>query len=80
MGMPMELQTIIVTKGREQRIQDNLFRLEKEGYRLYPLDVPLEVRRTVQSEASGVAVVRKLEWEDNRTTVTYELVSLYSTN
>ena len=47
---------------------------------LYPLDVPLEVRRTVQSEASGVAVVRKLEWEDSRTTVTYELVSLYSTN
>jgi len=38
------------------------------------------VRRTLQSEASGIAVVRKLEWEDNKTTVTYELVSLYSTN
>ncbi|MFC0298314.1 DUF2584 domain-containing protein [Geobacillus jurassicus] len=80
MGMPMELQTVIVTKGKERRVQGNLFVLEKEGYRLYPLDVPLEVRRTVQSEASGAAVVRKLEWEDNRTTVTYELVSLYSTN
>lgn len=55
-------------------------RAEKDGYRLYPLDVPLEVRRTLQSEASGIAVVKKLEWEDNRTTVTYELVSLYSTN
>lgn len=80
MGMPMEVQTVIVTKGKEQRVQGNVFVLEKDGYRLYPLDVPLEVRRTVQSEASGVAVVKKLEWEDNRTTVTYELVSLYSTN
>ncbi len=80
MGMPMELQTVIVTKGKEQRVQGNVFVLKKEGYRLYPLDVPLEVRRTVQSEASGIAVVRKLEWEDSRTTVTYELVSLYSTN
>ena len=80
MGMPMEVQTVIVTKGKEQRVQGHVFVLEKDGYRLYPLDVPLEVRRTVQSEASGIAVVKKLEWEDNRTTVTYELVSLYSTN
>ncbi|ASS98475.1 MULTISPECIES: DUF2584 domain-containing protein [Geobacillus] len=80
MGMPMELQTVIVTKGNEQRIQGNTFVLKKDGYRLYPLDVPLEVRRTLQSEASGIAVVKKLEWEDSRTTVTYELVSLYSTN
>ena len=80
MGMPMEVQTVIVTEGKEQRVQGNVFVLEKDGYRLYPLDVPLEVRRTVQSEASGIAVVKKLEWKDSRTTVTYELVSLYSTN
>jgi hypothetical protein len=80
MGMPLELQTLIVTKGKEKRVKDNLFILEKDGYRLYPLDVPLEVRRTLQSEASGQAVVRKLELGDNRTIVTYELVALHSTN
>ncbi|BDG37196.1 DUF2584 domain-containing protein [Saccharococcus caldoxylosilyticus] len=80
MGMPLELQTLIVTKGKERRVKDNLFILEKEGYRLYPLDIPLEVRRTLQSEASSQAVVKKLELADNRTIVTYELVALHSTN
>jgi hypothetical protein len=80
MGMPLELQTLIVTKGKEKRVKDNLFILEKDGYRLYPLDIPLEVRRTLQSEASGQAVVKKLELADHRTIITYELVSLHSTN
>jgi hypothetical protein len=80
MGMPLEFQTLIVTKGKEKRVKDNLFILEKEGYRIYPIDIPLEVRRTLQSEASGQAVVRKLELSDNRTIVTYELISLHSTN
>ncbi|KXG08813.1 DUF2584 domain-containing protein [Anoxybacillus rupiensis] len=80
MGMPLELQTLIVTKGKEQRIEDNLFVLEKEGYRLYPIDIPLEVKRTLQSEASGQAVVKKLELANNRTIITYELISLHSTN
>jgi hypothetical protein len=80
MGMPLEFQTLIVTKGKEKRVKDNLFILEKEGYRIYPIDIPLEVRRTLQSEASGQAVVKKLELSDNRTIVTYELISLHSTN
>ncbi|ANB56454.1 hypothetical protein GFC29_2121 [Anoxybacillus sp. B7M1] len=80
MGMPLELQTLIVTKGKEQRIEDNLFVLEKEGYRLYPIDIPLEVKRTLQSEASGQAVVKKLELANNRTIITYELISLHSIN
>ena len=58
MGMPLEFQTLIVTKGKEKRVKDNLFILEKEGYRIYPIDIPIEVRRTLQSEASGQAVVK----------------------
>lgn len=80
MGMPLEFQTMIVTKGKEKRIEDNLFVLEKEGYRIYPIDIPLEVKRTLQSEVSGQAVVKKIELENNRTIVTYELVSLHSIN
>lgn len=80
MGMPLELNTMIVTKGREKRIEENLFSLEKEGYRLYPIDIPIEVKRAIESESSGVGVIRKLEWQGNTTVVTYQLVSLNSTN
>ncbi|WP_044894895.1 DUF2584 domain-containing protein [Bacillus alveayuensis] len=80
MGMPLEFNTLIVTKGNERRVEENIFILEKEGYRIYPLDIPIEVRRTLQSEASGQAVVRKIELENNKTVITYELISLYSTN
>jgi hypothetical protein len=80
MGMPLEFNTLIITKGNERRVKENIFILEKEGYRIYPLDIPIEVRRTLQSEASGQAVVRKIELENNKTVITYELISLYSTN
>lgn len=80
MGMPLELNTMIVTKGREERIQDNLFHLEKEGYRLYPLDIPIEVRKTKDGEPNGNALIKKVEWQTNRTTITYQLISLNSTN
>lgn len=80
MGMPLELNTLIVTKGREQRLDENNFSLLKEGYRLYPIDIPLEVRRTLDSETNGTALIKKVEWENNLTKITYKLVSLHSTN
>lgn len=52
MGMPFELNTLIVTKGREKRVEENLFLLEKEGYRLYPIDIPIDVRKTLESDTS----------------------------
>jgi hypothetical protein len=80
MGMPMELNTMIVTKGREEREEENIFSLAKKGYRLYPIDVPLDIRKTIQSESSGTAVIQKVVWENGETLITYRLVSLNSTN
>ncbi|WP_108672218.1 DUF2584 domain-containing protein [Peribacillus acanthi] len=80
MGMPLELNTMIVTKGREQRINDNDFSLVKEGYRLYPIDIPIDIRKTIASESSGTAIIKKIEWTGTETTITYELVSLNSSN
>lgn len=80
MGMPLELNTMIVTKGREKRLEENLFLLEKEGYRLYPIDIPIEVKKTIESDSSGTAVIKKVEWQNNITSLTYQLVSLNSTN
>ena len=80
MGMPLELNTMIVTKGKEYRQEENLFVLVKEGYRLYPLDIPIEVKRTIQGELIGNAAIKKVQWENNQTTITYQLISLNSTN
>jgi hypothetical protein len=80
MGMPLELNTLVVTKGREKRIEENLFELVKEDYRLYPIDIPLDIRRTLDSDSSGTCVIRKVEWENKQTKITYLLMSLNSTN
>jgi hypothetical protein len=80
MGMPLELNTMIVTKGREKRVEENLFVLNKDGYRLYPIDIPIDVRKTMDGDSSGTAVIKKVEWEQSKTTLTYQLISLNSTN
>ncbi|UOE54767.1 DUF2584 domain-containing protein [Bacillus sp. CMF12] len=80
MGMPLELNTMIVTKGKETRLDENFFSLVKDGYRLYPLDIPVEVKRTIDGDLNGMGVIRKVEWENSRTLITYQLVSLNSTN
>jgi hypothetical protein len=80
MGMPLELNTMIVTKNREKRVEENLFLLEKNGYRLYPIDIPIDVRKTMDSDSSGTAVIKKVEWQNQQTFITYQLISLNSTN
>jgi hypothetical protein len=80
MGMPLELNTMIVTKGKETRIDENDFILVKDEYRLYPMDIPIEVRKTIDSETDAIAKIKKLQWENEQTTITYELISLHSTN
>ena len=79
-GMPMELNTLIVTKGNEKRVDDNLFILKKDGYRLYPIEIPIDIRKTLDGESKGTALIKKVEWEKSYTTITYELISLNSSN
>ncbi len=80
MGMPMELNTLIVTKANEKRVEENLFVLKKDGYRLYPIEIPIDIRKTLDGESRGTARIKKVEWENNCTTITYELISLNSSN
>lgn len=80
MGMPLELNTMIVTKGREKRHEENLFILEKSGYRLYPIDIPIEVKRTIEGDSNGLGKIRKIEWENEKTIIHYELIALNSIN
>lgn len=80
MGMPLEVNTIIVTKGKEKRLDDNFFELTKVGYRIYPIDIPVDVRKTKDGETNGQGIARKLIWENNQTIIKYELMTLNSSN
>ncbi|WP_019243974.1 MULTISPECIES: DUF2584 domain-containing protein [Bacillus] len=80
MGMPLELNTMIVTKGKEERLKSNDFSLKKNGYRLYPIEIPLPVKKTMDGETSGTGIIKKVVWEKNHTIITYELTSLHSVN
>lgn len=80
MGMPLELNTMIVTKGNEKRINSNDFSLIKSGYRLYPMEIPIDIRKTKHSESIGTAVIKQVVWEKETTKITYELISLHSVN
>lgn len=80
MGMPLELNTMIVTKGREKRLEENLFQLVKDGFRIYPLEIPIEVRKTKEGDVSGQAIIKKLELAEDKTIITYQLIALKSTN
>lgn len=80
MGMPLELNTMIVTKGREERIEKNFFKLEKDEYRLYPMHIPLEVKNSIAGEVRGIAEIYKLEWSGQKTVIYFEMKSLESTN
>lgn len=80
MGMPFEMNTLIVTKGNEIRQEENIFTLEKTGYRLYPIDIPIEVRDTIESDNRATALIRKVEWENNQTKIMYQLISLHNIN
>jgi hypothetical protein len=79
-GMPLELNTMVVTKGREKRLEENLFYLEKKGYRLYPIDIPVDVRKEIDGDSHGTGIIKKVEWQNEATFITYQLVSLNSTN
>jgi hypothetical protein len=80
MGMGLELNTMLVTKGKEVRTEDNLFLLQKDGYRLYPMQTPIEIRTTKRSHSRGYARIEKIQWHEEKTTIFYKLISLNTTN
>lgn len=82
MGMSLELNTMIVTKNKEEKTdQENIYKLTKLGYRLYPLDLPIiEVRQTKESTPFALAKITQLIWEAEQTHLTYELIELLGVN
>ncbi|MFX3623199.1 MAG: DUF2584 family protein [Ectobacillus sp.] len=79
--MKFETHTSIMTHDREVRIdvENNMFELILDGYHLYPLNESVVLYKT-EKEKVGIAVPKKISWEENRTALIYQLVSLHSVN
>ncbi|MCP8616097.1 DUF2584 family protein [Salirhabdus salicampi] len=82
MSIPLTVEWRIITRGREQRVnqEDNTFEIVFDGYKLFPLDEPIDIMRHEDSDQIGTAKVKKLAMAEQKTVCTYQLVSLYSVN
>ncbi|MEK7016629.1 DUF2584 family protein [Bacillus sp. FSL R9-9410] len=79
--MKFEMHTKIISNEKEVRlhIEDNLFQLILDGYHLFTIQEVLPLYKS-NEERIGSAIVQKLEWENGKTTLKYQLVSLQSVN
>ena len=79
--MKFEMHTKIVSNEKEVRlhIEENIFQFIMDGYHLFTVQEILPLYKS-NEERIGSAMIQKLEWENGRTTVTYQLVSLKSVN
>jgi hypothetical protein len=84
MGMPCEVNSIVKLKrgdgypeglGLAVRLGDR-FTARKVGYRIFPMDVPLQLVDEAWL-AHGDVIIRELTWAEGRTTIGAELVRLY---
>lgn len=80
MGMSLQMEIEILTNGEEKRIRDNEFQLVLEGYHLYPLDIPIVIKRLADDVPSGEGIIDRLELFSGKTTIHYRLIKLITTN
>lgn len=80
MGMPCEVNSILKLKA-SQGYPDSLelgsrHQVQKDGYRIFPLDVPLcLVNANWQAHAD--VVIEKLVWEQQTTHLHFKIVRVY---
>ncbi|WP_102027261.1 DUF2584 family protein [Salirhabdus sp. Marseille-P4669] len=82
MSLPLTIEWKIITEDKEKRIDssDNTFEIMFSGYKLFPMDTPIDIMRHKESEQIGTAVITHISFENNATLCKYQLVSLYSVN
>ena len=82
MSMPLSMEFNLITEGYEKRVQEkeNVFTIQLSGYRLFPMDQRIDIMRHEDSDQIGTAKITELRWENEMTTLTYQLLSLYNVN
>ncbi|MRG88322.1 DUF2584 family protein [Salinibacillus xinjiangensis] len=82
MSVPLSIEWRIITEGQEKRInaKENIFQITFPGYKMFPIDAPIDIMRHEDSDQIGTAIVNKITFSNNQTICIYQLVSLYSVN
>lgn len=82
MSMPLAIEWKLITHGKEKRIdgKENLFEISFDGFKLFPLNETIELRRNDVSDQIGIGKIVELTWRDEKTICKYQLISLYNVN
>jgi hypothetical protein len=80
--MPFLIEWVLVTEGGEKRLtdQENMFQISFDGYRLFPVNQMIDVKRHADSEQIGRAEIVELTLKNNKTICEYRLLSLHNVN
>lgn len=81
MGMPCEVNSILklsVEQGYPAFALKvgNTHQGFKDGYRIYPIDVPIQLVDQYWKAYADV-IIRSLKWEDGKTYLKYEIVRVF---
>ncbi|MEB3295825.1 MAG: DUF2584 family protein [Synechococcales bacterium] len=79
MGMPCQVNSIVkltVSAFPESLVLGNIYTTQKTGYRIYPIDVPLQLVDDLW-QAQGEVVIETLTWENQTTTIVYRIHRKY---
>jgi hypothetical protein len=81
MGMPCEINTILKLKpsqGFPEELELSArYQVFKEGYRIFPVDVPIFLVDESWVTHADV-IINKLVWEKNQTIINFEIRKIYS--
>ena len=82
MSMPLSIEWKLLTHGEEVRLQKgkNFFQITLEGYRLFPIGEPIEIKRHHDSDQIGNGEITELTWKEETTICKYQLISLFNVN
>ncbi|GGF09865.1 hypothetical protein GCM10010954_05440 [Halobacillus andaensis] len=82
MSTPLSMEWTLITEGKEKRVQpnDNLFEITFDGYKLFPMNERIEIKRHIRSDQIGSGEIEELILRKNTTICKYRLISLHSVN
>lgn len=80
MAMSIQIESFINTYGKEKRTEENNFELILDGYHLYPMDVPIYVKRRESDTPVGEGIIKSLLLSEGKTKIVYTLTALKSIN
>jgi hypothetical protein len=78
MGMPCEINSILKLNidYPDRLILGAVHNAEKSGYRIVPIDVPIQLVNSAW-QATADVIIRQLMWENQTTKLRFEIVRVY---